>query len=78
MGKRRTVTAESVAAVAAENAGHPLERERAAMLAESLETILQQMDLLRSLPLKEEEPALIYRPAEGRSKEGRPKEEQRR
>lgn len=65
MGKRTPITAETVAAVAAENAGHPQTPERAAALAEALEPILQQLETLRSLPLKAEEPAIVFRPLEG-------------
>ena len=56
--------ASTVAAMAAENAGHPLEGTRAAGYAEILEPILQQLEQLRALPLKEIEPAVIFRPEE--------------
>lgn len=62
MGKRRPITAKTVAAVAAENAGHPIDGDRAAGYAGALEPILQMIDGLRALPLKDVEPALVFRP----------------
>lgn len=64
MGKRRAITAETVAAVAAENAGHPIDQDRAAGYAAALDPILQMMEQLRALPLKDVEPALVFRPEE--------------
>ena len=64
MGKRTTITAETVAAVAAQNAGHPLEANRAEGYAQALEPILQQLEILRGLPLKDVEPAVVFRPIE--------------
>jgi len=64
MGIRKPVTAETVAAFAAENAGHPLELQRAADYAEALEPILQAMEALRNLPLKDVEPAVVFQPVE--------------
>jgi Asp-tRNA(Asn)/Glu-tRNA(Gln) amidotransferase C subunit len=66
MGERRPITAETVAAVARENAGHPLEPERAAAYAEALEPILGMMQQLRALPLKDVEPAPVFTPVEGK------------
>lgn len=65
MGERRPITAETVAAVARENAGHPLEPARAAAYAEALEPILGMMQQLRALPLKDVEPAPVFTPVEG-------------
>ena len=62
MGNRRIITADTVGAVAAENAGHPIDGARAAGYADALEPILQMMDSLRALPLKNVEPALVFRP----------------
>jgi Asp-tRNA(Asn)/Glu-tRNA(Gln) amidotransferase C subunit len=64
MGERKPVTAGTVAAMAAENAGHPLEPERAAAYAEALEPILQAMEALRALPIKDVEPAVVFQPVE--------------
>ncbi|WP_417516577.1 hypothetical protein [Minwuia sp.] len=66
MGKRRPVRAETVSAVAAENAGHPLDDARAAIYAEALEPILQGMEAIRALPLKNLEPATVFQPVEGK------------
>lgn len=62
MGKRRTIVAETLSAVAAENAGHPIDDGRAADYAGVLEPILKMLDSLRALPLKDVEPALVFRP----------------
>lgn len=66
MGVRKPVTPETVAGMAAENAGHPLEPARAAEYAEALEPILQGMEVLRALPLKNVEPAVVFQPVEVR------------
>jgi hypothetical protein len=65
MGKRRPITAETVAGVAAQNAGHPIDGDRAAGYAGALEPVMQMIDGLRALPLKDVEPALIFRPEQG-------------
>ena len=62
MSKRDPITAATVAAVAAQNAGHPLDAERAARYAQAFEPILQMIAGLRKLPLKDVEPACIFRP----------------
>ncbi len=62
MERRKAITAETIARVAAENAGHPIEAARAAAYAEAFEPILQLLDGLRALPLKEVEPATVFRP----------------
>jgi hypothetical protein len=64
MGKRTPITPATVAAVAAENAGHPLGPERATAYASALEPVLRQMQVLRALPLKDVEPAVVFRPVE--------------
>ncbi len=64
MSGRKTITKETVAAVARENAGHPLTPERAAAYAGIMEDILTQLDALRKLPLKDIEPATVFRPIE--------------
>ena len=65
MGKRKAITAATVAAVAAENAGHPLDHDRAARYAESLEPVLGMIAGLRTLPLKDVEPACVFHPERG-------------
>jgi hypothetical protein len=66
MGERRPIRPETVAATAAENAGHPLDDARAAAYAEALEPVLQAMESLRALPLKHLEPATVFQPVEAR------------
>ncbi|MDF1721044.1 MAG: hypothetical protein P1U65_10245 [Minwuia sp.] len=64
MPNRSPITVETVMAVARENAGHPLDPERAAAYTEALEPILGMIDAIRSLPLKDIEPAPVFRPIE--------------
>lgn len=64
MSGRQTITKETVAAVARENAGHPLTAERAASYAGIMEDMLSQLEALRRLPLKDIEPATVFRPIE--------------
>ena len=65
MTMRKPVSAETLTRVAAENAGHPIEAQRAAAYAEALEPILQLLDGLRSLPIKDVEPAIVFQPETG-------------
>ncbi|MGR8950593.1 MAG: hypothetical protein ACU84Q_21330 [Gammaproteobacteria bacterium] len=61
--KRRTeMDAATISGVASRNAGHPLENERAERYTETMETLLQMMDSLRALPLKDIEPAIVFSP----------------
>lgn len=64
MSKRQTLSTETVAAVARENAGHPVTAERAATYAGIMEDMLTQLEALRQLPLKDVEPATVFRPIE--------------
>ncbi len=64
MGKRSQLTAETVSAVAAQNAGHPLTAERAEGYATVMDGILQQLETIRALPLKDVEPAVVFQPVE--------------
>ncbi|MEO1194356.1 MAG: hypothetical protein AAFY02_21595 [Pseudomonadota bacterium] len=64
MSKRKPVTAETVAAVAADSAGHRLPPARVAAMTEMVEMVAQQMVTLRQLPLKDCEPAVMFRPIE--------------
>lgn len=61
---RDTVTAQTVGLVSRQMTGHPLEAERAAAYAEALEPMLQQIETLRRLPLKDVEPAVVFQPVE--------------
>ncbi|WP_416899136.1 MAG: hypothetical protein ACMVY4_05265 [Minwuia sp.] len=64
MGQRSPISVGTISAVAAENAGHPLAPERAAALAEALEPVFQNLEALRRLPMKDAEPATVFRPVE--------------
>lgn len=61
---RRPITSQTVAATAAENAGHPLSKDRAEAQLEAVEAMLQQVEVLRRLPLKDVEPAPLFKPIE--------------
>jgi Asp-tRNA(Asn)/Glu-tRNA(Gln) amidotransferase C subunit len=50
--------------VAAELAGQPVSDEKAAVHAEIFENIMQMIESLRELPIKDVEPAVIFRPVE--------------
>ncbi|TDI57374.1 MAG: hypothetical protein E2O93_04825 [Alphaproteobacteria bacterium] len=69
MAERRKITAATVSAVAAEIAGHPLDDDRASAYADIYESILQAMDQLRKLPLKDIEPAVVFCPQVGRHRD---------
>jgi len=64
MSKREPITAATLTAVARENAAHPLAAERAETYAAIMEGLLQQIDALRGLPLKDLEPATVFQPIE--------------
>ena len=64
MTKRKAISAETLMRVARENAGHPIDEARAGAYAEAFEPILQLLDDLRALPLKNMEPAAIFKPEE--------------
>lgn len=65
MGKRKPVTAGTIGAVAAEMAGHPLDDARAEAYAAAYEPILQAIAGLRTLPMKDVEPAVVFKPFAG-------------
>ena len=64
MAHRSPISVETISAVAAENAGHPLAPDRATALAEALEPVLQNLEALRALPIKDMEPATVFQPVE--------------
>jgi hypothetical protein len=64
MGDRKAVTPTTITAVAAEIAGHPVASDRAAIYTAMLESILKRMEALRALPIKDIEPAVVFRPIE--------------
>jgi len=66
MTKRHEVRASTVEAVAADYAGRPLDRETAETFAKFLEANQRQLEALRRLPLKDAEPAMVFRPLEAK------------
>ena len=64
MSARSPLTPNGVQAVAAELAGQPVDSEKATAHAEVFENIMQMSETLRDLPIKDVEPAVVYRPVE--------------
>jgi Asp-tRNA(Asn)/Glu-tRNA(Gln) amidotransferase C subunit len=64
MSKRSPITPKTLQSVAAELAGQPISAEKAAAHAEMFENIMQMIASLRDLPIKDVEPAVIFRPVE--------------
>ena len=64
MSKRSPITPKTLQSVAAELAGQPISAEKAAAHAEMFENIMQMIQSLRDLPIKDVEPAVIFRPVE--------------
>lgn len=64
MNSRKPITPQTLQSVAAELAGQPVSDEKAAMHAEIFENIMQMIASLRDLPIKDVEPAVIFRPVE--------------
>ena len=64
MSARSPVTPETLKSVADELAGQPVSAEKAAAHAEMFENIMQMIESLRELPIKDVEPAVIFRPVE--------------
>ena len=64
MTRRHEVRPATVQALAADYAGRPLSDERAAAFAKLLEASQRQLAALRRLPLKDAEPAMVFRPLE--------------
>ena len=64
MTTRSPITPQTLQSVAAELAGQPVSAEKAAAHAEIFETIMQMIASLRELPIKDVEPAVIFRPVE--------------
>jgi hypothetical protein len=61
---RKRVTQSTIQGMAGEVAGLPLAPDRAKLHAEVLEGLMSEIARLRELPLKEVEPAFVYRPVE--------------
>ena len=64
MSKSSPITSKTLQSVAAELAGQPISAEKAAAHAEMFENIMQMIESLRELPIKDVEPAVIFRPVE--------------
>ncbi len=71
MTSRKPVDAKTLNAVAAEIADLHISAETAKNHADILEPILQGLEGLRRLNLKNVEPAVIFHPVEGRKEGGR-------
>lgn len=66
MSARSPITPETLQSIASELAGQPISSEKAAAHAKVFENIMQMIESLRSLPIKDIEPAVIFRPVERR------------
>jgi Asp-tRNA(Asn)/Glu-tRNA(Gln) amidotransferase C subunit len=64
MTVRKPITPQTLKAVAEELAGQPVSDEKAAQHAEIFENIMRMIERLRGLPIKDVEPAVIFRPVE--------------
>lgn len=71
MPPRKKLTQTTIKGVAGELAALPLGAGRAKLHAETLEGLVSEIARLRDLPLKEVEPAFIYRPIEPRARRGK-------
>ncbi len=60
--QRNPIRAETLQAVAAEYAGQPINADQAKLYLEYMEPICEMFSGLRKLPLKDVEPAVIFRP----------------
>ncbi len=67
MSSRKPVTAETIAAVAGEMAGAPVDAARAQAHAEAWEPLLNTIATLRNLPIKNLEPPIVFSPEEDES-----------
>jgi len=65
MESRRPLTPQTVEAIAAQLADFPLNPAVVEQYAASLEPLIQMIESLRNLPLKEIEPVLVFYPKEG-------------
>lgn len=64
MSDRKPLTPQTIEAMAAQLADLPVAPEKAKAHAEALEPLMEMIACLRSLPLKEVEPAVIFAPEE--------------
>jgi len=66
MSARSPITPSGIQSTAAELAGQPVDADKAAVHAEVFENIMQMIETLRDLPIKDVEPAVVFRPVERR------------
>jgi len=66
MSKRKPITADTLQAVSAQYAGQALNLERATTYLAYAEPVYQMFEGLRALPLKDVEPAIVFRPIEAK------------
>ena len=64
MTTRSPITPETLQSASAELAGQPISSEKAAVHAEIFDNIMQMIETLRELPIKDVEPAVTFRPIE--------------
>jgi Asp-tRNA(Asn)/Glu-tRNA(Gln) amidotransferase C subunit len=64
MGARKAVTPQTLEAVATEIAGESFGADKTAEQAKLFETIMQMIETLRDLPIKDVEPAVTFQPVE--------------
>jgi Asp-tRNA(Asn)/Glu-tRNA(Gln) amidotransferase C subunit len=64
MTKRSPIKPETLQSVSAELAGQSISSEKAKIHAEVFENIMQMVETLRELPIKDVEPAVIFHPVE--------------
>ena len=70
MNARSPITPETLQSVSAQLAGQPIDSEKAAAHAEIFEGIMQMIETLRELPIKDVEPAVIFHPVERAGEDG--------
>ena len=64
MGERSAIRSATLTAVAAEMAGHPIDAAQAEGFVPLLGMVMQGIDALRQLPLKDIEPITVFVPVE--------------
>ncbi len=64
MTTKSPISPETLQSISSELAGQPISSEKAAVHAEIFENIMQMIESLRQLPIKDVEPAVTFRPIE--------------
>ena len=62
MHNRKPINPETIKNLSTELTGLPVDDEKAQIHAEVFETLMKKIELLRSLPIKDIEPAVVFRP----------------